>query len=690
MNYNNGRLKNTADRLAHLFESEEGERILRLITQLSTVQDRAASFTEEPKKNGNTPGRLRVGTWEAADEANGRSFVRVNVGDSWHVWANVQRIPPKGSRRRVVLLGESVARGYFYDPEFNPALALQEIFNAACGPSAIQVVDLARTDLMHDGLQTLLPAALHLEPDALVIFSGNNWHPLAKPSYEEVLNTSAALRETGSWRGVRESCESALVAKVKQTLRSLKEILEDHRIPIVFVLPEFNLADWRTDCDAPLLLNNEETETWLVARCEAEQLLQGNQWEKAEPLGRRLMQVDQGTTAAGPNILAEVSRRRGDLETAKTFLEMARDASACWPFVQSPRCFSVIHQAFRAEASAHGVHLVDLPREFTRHLGGEASDRRLFLDYCHLTLEGIKVSMAHTAETLLPLLNYPVKPWKQLAELDMKVGTKLNAEAHFLAAVHNANWGQSIDVVRHHVRTALECDRGTARMMQLFLDFHIRRVPASLCQSFDALCQLNSIAAVTLLRNHEVNRQFLNTKLINAVVDELERAGIPTRASIESLMIKQHGVQNGAVNLVNTFYSTGSFSRSLMDYFPEFYKATTRNTTLPLVCDKPQPLNFALTMKVPDVRPDQTISLRLNGVLVIEIPATARWNTSRFSAPARLVRAGLNQIEIHWPMSAWSGEKHKEHVAESLEAGEVVEITPMFGLIHSLRVFPDR
>ncbi|HVQ40430.1 MAG TPA: hypothetical protein VMS31_23010, partial [Pyrinomonadaceae bacterium] len=145
MNDNHRQLKNTAYRLAQLFESEDGERILRLITQLSTCQDRTGSSTEEPTKPVNTPGKLRVGTWEATDEANGRAFVRVNAGDPWHLWANVQRIPPKGSRRRVVLLGESVARGLLYDPQFNPALALQEILNTACGPSDIEVVDLART-----------------------------------------------------------------------------------------------------------------------------------------------------------------------------------------------------------------------------------------------------------------------------------------------------------------------------------------------------------------------------------------------------------------------------------------------------------------------------------------------------------------------------------------------------------------
>jgi len=62
--------------------------------------------------------------------------------------------------------------------------------------------------------------------------------------------------------------------------------------------------------------------------------------------------------------------------------------------------------------------------------------------------------MAFTAEALLPLLKYPTKSWKELAQVDLKVGASVNAGAHFLAAVHSGNWGQRIDVLRHHVRTA--------------------------------------------------------------------------------------------------------------------------------------------------------------------------------------------------------------------------------------------
>jgi hypothetical protein len=682
MNINHPQFKDMAGRLAQLFDSDEGERILRLITQLSGPPNGASS--EGVKAPANTPGKPRVGIWEASDEPTGRSFVRVNTGDPWHLWANVQKIPPKGQRRRVVLMGESAAKGYLYNPRFTPAQALQQMMNAACGP-ATQIVDLARSNLLHEPLRELITQALHMEPDAFVILAGNNWFPLTYASEKHLLDMAYAFRETGSWRGVKEACEAFLIADTRETLRLLEKIVRERGIPVLFVVPEFNLADWVTEPDCPPLLNSEQTEAWLQARNEAEQLLQGDNWEKAEPLGQRLLELDQGTTSAGFDVLAEVSRKRGDHQAARSFLEMARDAMVSWPGRQAPRCFSVIQNTVRQEAAAHGISVVDLPRAFAEHLGGEAADRRLFLDYCHMTSEGIRIAMAHTAEALLPLLKFPVKSSKQLAQVDLKVGANVSAGAHFLASIYNGNWGQSTDVVRYHIRKALEFDRSIANIMQSFLDFHVRRVPSGLCRSFEQLWESPHVPAIVLLYN-DSNGNFLNPRLVNAMADALEEIGIPVRSDIERLTIKEHGVENRAVNLVDPLYSIGSYSRLLVDRRPEFYKATARSTTFPLVCGKPEPLNFSVTMKVPHVSANQTISLRLNGSLVAEVAATDHWATTACSAPAGLVHPGVNEVEIDWPMPAWSVERQKEHVADCLEAGQLVEITPMFGLIHSFRV----
>jgi hypothetical protein len=208
-----------------------------------------------------------------------------------------------------------------------------------------------------------------------------------------------------------------------------------------------------------------------------------------------------------------------------------------------------------------------------------------------------------------------------------------------------------------------------------------------LCRSFDQLCELKSIAAINLLYTQAIDEKFLNTTLIEAVTDVLEDFDIPVRCCVDKLVIKEHAVKACGLNVVDPVYSTGSFARPLVDRRPAYYKAMSKYTSFPVVCDESRLLNFALTVKAPGASPDQTISLRLNGGSLAEIPVTAGWTTSTFSAPATLLHAGLNQIEIRWPMPTWSREEWTAHVAECLDAGESVEITPIFGLIHSFRVF---
>ena len=298
--------------------------------------------------------------------------------------------------------------------------------------------------------------------------------------------------------------------------------------------------------------------------------------------------------------------------------------------------------------------------------------------------------MALTAEKLLPLLKYPTQSSKELCEVELKVGANVKAVAHFLAAVYSGNWAQRMDVVRHHIRTALEYDRGIVDMMQLFLDLHIRRVPSSLCGSFEQLSEMPNMAAIVALYTDYIRDKFVNINLLNEIGEALEEFGIPARVQIERLIIKEHSVKNRTVNLANKLYSTRSYSRFLADFRQEFYKATERNTSFLLVCDKAEPLKFTLTMKVPHVSKDKTISLRLNGSPLAEVAASDRWTTATWSAPAELVHHGLNQVEIGWPMPVWSHEQWKERVADCLQAGEMIEIIPMFGLIHSFRVSTER
>src|SRR3954451_25386754 len=63
-----------------------------------------------------------IGVWEVSPQGYQRSPA---LRQDWGLWASVQSLSPKDERKRVLLLGESVARGFRYAPDFNPAQALE-------------------------------------------------------------------------------------------------------------------------------------------------------------------------------------------------------------------------------------------------------------------------------------------------------------------------------------------------------------------------------------------------------------------------------------------------------------------------------------------------------------------------------------------------------------------------------------
>src|SRR5579875_3293355 len=100
------------------------------------------------------------------------------------------------------------------------------------------------------------------------------------------------------------------------------------------------------------------------------------------------------TSAVGLRLVASSCRIAGDLAGARRHLEACRDAEgrdpSCSP---SPRISAPIQAAPRQAVALPAGFVVDLPRSFSGHGGGWLPDRELFLDYRHLTSEGMAVRL---------------------------------------------------------------------------------------------------------------------------------------------------------------------------------------------------------------------------------------------------------------------------------------------------------
>jgi hypothetical protein len=681
------RLKQATIELAESFASNHGFQVLRQIKRVLYASD---IVQETSQSNAQVPAigrKHRIGIWEPIERNGERHFVRsLETGEPASLWANVHRIPPKGTRRRVLLLGESVARGFLFDPHFNPSMVLQKMLRGVSEDRELEVIDLARTDLLLQPLVELAKAAVDLTPDAVIVLAGNNWAPILNLTSVQFQETAAILVAGAGWAEVKAFLENLLRAHVDSCIKALTKLARAYRFALVLVIPEFNLSDWHTNVSNPPLLSTTATAKWHWLRAEAESSLSSAELGRAEHLARQILELDGGTTPVGSNIIAEVKLRGCVRKDAREFLEMARDSVICWPRLETPRCYSVIQQTIRKEAVNDRFILVDLPRVFQSYCHDGLPDRRIFLDYCHFTVEGTHVAMAAVAQALLsPLFNLGGER-HEIRHIKFPVSASVEGEAHFLAAIHNANWGQSVELIQYHCRRAIARFPEITRMMRLFLDFHLRRAPHSLCKTFEELCQLQSLSAISLLfnPNRPLEEKFLNERLIGEMTQLLE-ADLPGVRAISCLLDREHGVQHRVADLLNKKYSSDSFIRALDTQKYGYYKAHDRCSRFALVCDAREPVELTVTYRCPPgLIAEERIAILVQGVRVDRISLSLSWTTVRLIIPAAILREGINSIEIVWPMPQWDLASWKDEIAQRLESGEFADVNPVFGELFRL------
>ena len=101
----------------------------------------------------------------------------------------------------------------------------------------------------------------------------------------------------------------------------------------------------------------------------------------------------------------------------------------------------------------YDYQIVDLPVLFKQYLNGELPGRRLFLDYCHLTTEGIQVAMGAAASCVLAFAEGVDAALVRTGRRSRRAHRgDTEAEASFMAAIHDAHRWQAYDVVRISAR----------------------------------------------------------------------------------------------------------------------------------------------------------------------------------------------------------------------------------------------
>lgn len=655
-------LKSLTDDTARLLSGNAGDDFMLLMERFWRLS------RPEIRPKGK-PGTL--GIWEAGPQGYQRSEA---LRDDWLHWADVQTIPPKGERKRVVLLGESVARGFLYDPDFNPAKALEAALLATLG-QPVEVVDLAKVNLQGPQLMELVGMAPALQPDVLVIFAGNNWAQFDTPDRHL---DATILREQGAL-GFKAQREQRLAAFLNMLRRPLAEL--SARLPIVLVIPEINLADWRLDAnaDAPWLPAGHN-QRWLECRAAALSALEARRLDEAAALAREMVELDGGTAASGWSILADCARIQGDLAAARKLLERARDARL-WDFtLQTPRTNSFIQQALRGCALPGRVAVVDLPACFAAWQDGELPGRGLFLDYCHLTSEGIRVAMAATARELTSLLD----AGRSLPEIGDLVNDipapspHIEATAHFAGALHSSDWGQSSSFISYLCHEAARQSPEVRQAMRVYLEVQVRRAPTWACKASESL---SAFTTPSVQRYIVGIPKLFHPVLLPAIAEALEENGMPCLAFLDDLRKQERSLADRPFDLLDPYHRSSLSDPDWREWPAPFRRVYSPTSRYPWVCLEPREVAFELNCRSGGSGECQ---VRINGTCVTRFPLTAEWSTFRFSAPENLVQSGVNWLEIDWPTELPGGDEEIDYIAREHEHGRIVPLLPVFAEVSIL------
>ena len=697
-------MKSFANRIARIAYSGNSALTLRLLRLAGLVggssdinADKAAARiltdSDMSRRSAAPENPEHIGIWERKIE-NGRTcFVRrLETMPEWHYWANLGRIDAKGSKRRVVFIGESVARGYLYDPQFTPAMALQQILEPQFG-GEIEVIDLARTNLSYE-VRELAIAALQLEPDVIIIFSGNNWS-ISFPGPAELAQTDEAISKDGIV-GAKRVSEEQIGRNAKRIVNDVAAACASKGVPLVWIVPEFNLGDWRDPITNAPHLAEGLNKQWLLLLDEAQSALRDRDFARAEELAHKMHAIDQGVCVATLYILADCCKHKQDLEAERKHLELGRDALV-WDSSRMvmPRPYSVMQDTVRREARERENYVVDVPALFKEYLHGEIPGRRMFLDYCHMTTEGIQVTMAAAASCVLRALKGVEVPWYALGAERIAPSRETEAEASFLAAVHSAHWWQPYDIARYFCKRALALSPHLSGLMINYMELQTRRLtPMLMSASEEAISKGSAQMSQYLLR---ANEKRLDRLLLDGVVEALEEAGINGRERLDALRREEHSVANEPTNLLEYYYCSAADQPQELSWLlfsdkgyrlneTDYYKAYWPTSKFIFVGEAGCPVQLSLTCRLPKTAAEEaTIGVDFNGKPQVSIVVSNKWSSWEISLPGVAVRGSLNEIAVRWPMPAFPYKAGLEKVMTDLCNRRFPEFYPVFGEIHSFK-----
>ena len=317
----------------------------------------------------------RVGPWDIHTAANGTVTWTVREETTLrerHSWC----VKPLSSERaarslRVVLLGSSAAASFGYWGEFSLATAIERKLQAAWPDRAIDVIDLACVNATWPSILETMRSAATLKPDIAVVYCGNN----EAKTLEVRLND--ALRPLHAAYSARWICDTPRIEDYPALLhacldehaatmsRATADCAREAGVKLVFVVPEFNLADWRPRERVPFHLSSAELQRWFDTVVAAERALGAGNANEALDGFESAIHTDGGLSRRSQWGKGQALLALGRIADARHALIQSRDAGVGAFADGIPQITHGMIEAMRRTFAELGIACVDRATHLT-------------------------------------------------------------------------------------------------------------------------------------------------------------------------------------------------------------------------------------------------------------------------------------------------------------------------------------
>ena len=589
------------------------------------------------------------GIWKLYSSADEKILIRdPKFSDEFRYWSDIQMIPPKTDKTRIVLLGESAARGFLYEPYFTPAIHLEKILNANNDKSDYEVIDMSRVSIRIEKLNELCKKISLLYPDFLLVFAGNNFRKSLIPFSETEIKEYEKILHDADTMKVREFLEKKLDLLIKEHISVIYQASVQNNFTVIYIIPETNLKEWKYIYNSNFLVfMQEEQDEWVKLKKSAVNCIEKKLYTQAEELLNVLISKSR-TSPAGYEVMAEMHEKLGNYDKAMYYYEKLRDL-CLFTINPPPLITTFIRRKLQEYAEENHIATVDVSMVLRRGISNAIPGNESFIDYCHLTDTGICSITEEIAKKILTFKNMLLN--NNLKQSNSGINNEVISNAHFFSAIHCAHNGQPYDILHYHLMKSLEYSKKSIERIKNYIDIATRKVPWEINKSYFELFS-NQYSII----NQMSDCKLLDITLVQAMEDALALTGIDVKEEIRQLRIKEHRpTDTKKVNMLETYYRASNYNNFISsNVWNEPHKAYVRFrqnvTKFYLIAENDRDIKLNLTYRTPfSQESNGEIFLRLNCVNLTAIQSSLKWKDTVITIEKHLLASGgVNIIELEW------------------------------------------